>query len=491
MTKGLREPEGAASAKEESSSRNGNPGVEPLGDEGPRGRESSPAPRAKSYPVISSAIPAPSRAHNVLMVLMRADARRPPTSAAFCRLHRSGTCRSCPHQDMPLNLQLSRKQQRVAQMLAAAPNPVPADAWLPPVASAPERFRNKAKMVVSGRAAAPVLGILGPDGGIDLRSCPLHMSAIEDALPVLSRAVSRLGIGPYDVDARRGELKHLLITASPDGDLMVRWVLRSHRHVEQLRDALPELRRELPTLAVMSANIQPVHQAIIEGEEEIILTDDVPWGDRLLMRLRLPELGVSGSGADGTEAGRTGRAGRAAGSELLLFLPTRSFFQTNTGVAERLYATAAHWAQDLDRQAEVWDLFCGVGGFALALAGSGRLVRGVEVSAPAIRGARESAALMGLSSQNVRFETGDARILDPGGGASPDLLVVNPPRRGIGAELAKRIESSETARVLYSSCNPVSLAADLEAMPSLRVRRAQLFDMFPHTDHAEVLVELA
>ena len=425
------------------------------------------------------------------MVLMRADALRPPTSAAFCRLHRSGTCRSCPHQDMPLDLQLTRKQQRVAQMLAAAPNPVPADAWLPPVASAPERFRNKAKMVVSGRAAAPLLGILGPDGGIDLRSCPLHMSAIEDALPVLSRAVSRLGIGPYDVDARRGELKHLLVTASPDGDLMVRWVLRSHRHVEQLHDALPELRRELPTLAVMSVNIQPVHQAVIEGEEEIILTDDVPWGDRLLMRLRLPELGVSGSGADGTEAGRTGRAGRAAGSELLLFLPTRSFFQTNTGVAERLYATAAHWAQDLDRQAEVWDLFCGVGGFALALAGSGRLVRGVEVSAPAIRGARESAALMGLSSQNVRFETGDARILDPGGGASPDLLVVNPPRRGIGAELAKRIESSETARVLYSSCNPVSLAADLEAMPSLRVRRAQLFDMFPHTDHAEVLVELA
>ena len=425
------------------------------------------------------------------MVLMRAAARRPPTSAAFCRLHRSGTCRSCPHQDMPLDLQLSRKQQRVAQMLAAAPNPVPADAWLPPVASAPERFRNKAKMVVSGRAAAPVLGILGPDGGIDLRSCPLHMSAIEDALPALSRAVSRLGIGPYDVDARRGELKHLLVTASPDSDLMVRWVLRSHRHVEQLRGALPELRQELPTLAVMSANIQPVHQAIIEGEEEIILTDDVPWGDRLLMRLRLPELVGSGSAPDGISAGRTGGADQAAGSELLLFLPTRSFFQTNTGVAERLYATAAHWAQDLGRQAEVWDLFCGVGGFALALARPGRRVLGVEVSEPAIRGARESAALMGLSSRDVRFESGDARILTPGAGAVPDLLVVNPPRRGIGAELAKRIESSETARVLYSSCNPVSLAADLEAMPSLRVRRAQLFDMFPHTDHAEVLVELA
>ena len=97
---------------------------------------------------------------------------------------------------------------------------------------------------------------------------------------------------------------------------------------------------------------------------------------------------------------------------------------------------------------------------------------------------------MGLSAGQVRFEAGDARVLDPGRGAAPDLLVVNPPRRGIGAELAGRIEASGVRRVLYSSCNPQSLARDLGAMPSLGARRARLFDMFPHTDHAEVLVEL-
>ena len=220
---------------------------------------------------------------------MRAGTHHPPTSAAFCPLHSSGTCRSCPHQDVPLDLQLHRKQQRVAALLASAARPVPDGAWLAPVASAPTRFRNKAKMVVSGRAASPILGVLGPDGGIDLRECPLHVSEIEAALPALARTVSRLGLGPYDVRARRGELKHILVTASPDGDLMVRWVLRSHRHVERLRSALPGLREALPTLAVMSVNIQPVHQAIIEGEEELILTEDIPWGDRLLMRLRLPE----------------------------------------------------------------------------------------------------------------------------------------------------------------------------------------------------------
>ena len=441
---------------------------------------------------------------------MRAGSRPQPPSAAFCPLHRSGSCRSCPHQDLPLADQLARKHARVASVLARAR--VPDGVWLDPVASAPSRFRNKAKMVVCGTASAPVLGILGPDGrGVDLRRCPLHLREIERALPVLARAVARLRIRPYDVAARRGELKHVLVTASPDGDLMVRWVLRSDRHEAALRAELPRLREELGTLAVMSVNLQPVHQAIIEGEEERLLTDDSPDGDRLLMRLRLGDDGMRR--ADAGRAGRPGHTGRpgrggpgATGAgrpgpngrsrELPLLLPTRSFFQTNTAVAEALYTTAAAWAADLGEGAEVWDLFCGVGGFALALAGAdkgadgGRRVLGVEVSAPAIAGARRAAALMGLSAGRVRFEAGDARVLDPGRGAAPDLLVVNPPRRGIGAGLAGRIEASGVRRVLYSSCNPQSLARDLGAMPSLSVRRARLFDMFPHTDHAEVLVEL-
>ena len=233
-----------------------------------------------------------------------------------------------------------------------------------------------------------------------------------------------------------------------------------------------------------------MHQAVIEGEKEIVLTDE-PGGDRLLMRLVLP-------GAQRAADGEGALTGRSAGArvvvELPLLLPTRSFFQTNTGVAERLYATARAWADDvpaaLPRPAEVWDLFCGVGGFALALARPGRRVLGVEISAPAIAGARDAAALMGLEPAAARFETGDARVLAPGTGVTPDLLVVNPPRRGIGADLAGRIEESGVPRVLYSSCNPASLAADLACMPSLRARRARLFDMFPHTDHAEVLVEL-
>ncbi|QPL05602.1 methyltransferase domain-containing protein [Actinomyces respiraculi] len=428
-----------------------------------------PGPRASSCHARHADIPPPRKGRPGIT-------DNGPVTAAFCPLHVSGACRSCPHQDSPVAEQLAAKQARVAATLTAVPD----DAWLTPVPSAPMRFRNKAKMAVSGTSTHPVLGILGPDGvGTDLRDCPLHVEEIERALPVLARTITRLGLEPYDVAGRRGELKHLLVTASPDGDLMVRWVLRSHRHLPALCADLPRLRRELETLAVMSANIQPVHQAVIEGKEEVLLTQE-PGADHVLMRLHLPD-------ADGP------------GRELPLLLPTRSFFQTNTAVAEHLYATASAWAGDVTpiragEPVRVWDLFCGVGGFALALAAAGRRVHGVEISAPAIEGARAAAALMGLSEQDVSFEAGDARVLDPAGaqalGGVPDLLVVNPPRRGIGADLAGRIAASGIRRVLYSSCHPESLARDLSLMAPLRVRRAQVFDMFPHTDHTEVLVDL-
>ena len=430
----------------------------------------------------------------------------------LCQLHDASLCRSCPNLDLPLAQQLQLKQSAVQATLAGQ---VETAAWLEPFASAPSHFRNKAKLAVSGTIHAPVLGLVDRfDNGTDLTSCPLHVNEIKAALAPLTRAITRMGLHPYSIVKRRGELKHVLITASANGQLMVRFVLRSTAQLPAIRKGAPRLQSELPGLRVLSVNIQPRPAAILEGEREIILSQD----STLDMPLYLPELGVDGVVVNNKK------------SVLPLVLPPQSFFQTNSDVAAGLYAQARAWARDyagggvltgaeaeregaggqagaltgepgaggaysdaIQSSQSIWDLYCGVGGFALALAQPGAQVLGVEVSAPAIDGARAAAAQLSLTSPQVRFEAGDASVLDASGQVyghdKPDLLVVNPPRRGIG-ELAASIEDSGIQRVLYSSCNPASLAKDLEVMSSYRVRRARLFDMFPHTNHAEVLVEL-
>ena len=415
----------------------------------------------------------------------------------LCQLHDASLCRSCPNLDLPLAQQLQLKQSAVQATLAGQ---VETAAWLEPFASAPSHFRNKAKLAVSGTTHAPVLGLVDRfDNGTDLTSCPLHVNEIKAALAPLTRAITRMGLQPYSIVKRRGELKHVLITASANGQLMVRFVLRSTAQLPAIRKGAPRLQSELPGLRVLSVNIQPRPAAILEGEREIILSQD----STLDMPLYLPELGADGVVVNNKK------------SVLPLVLPPQSFFQTNSDVAAGLYAQARAWARDYaggqagvltgepgaggahpdatQSSQSIWDLYCGVGGFALALAQPGAQVLGVEVSAPAIDGARAAAARLGLTSPQVRFEAGDASVLDASGQVyghdKPDLLVVNPPRRGIG-ELAASIEGSGIKRVLYSSCNPASLAKDLEVMSRYRVRRARLFDMFPHTNHAEVLVEL-
>ena len=371
----------------------------------------------------------------------------------LCAYHDSGRCRSCTLLGWPYERQLAEKQRSVEGLLADHP----AIGWLAAARSAQLGFRNKAKMVVTGTVEEPALGILRPDGtGVDLRECPLHTPGIAEALPVLAELVTRARLRPYDVGARAGELKHLLVTESPDGELMVRFVLRSTEAEARIRKHLPALQQRLPGLRVASLNIQPAHKAVLEGEREIPLT-----GERTL-RMRV-------NGID-------------------LQLRPQSFFQTNTAMAATLYRDARDWVAEVD-PASVWDLYCGVGGFALHLAGPGRRVTGVEVSAEAVASAAATRDEAGLDG--VDLVAGDATAYARGSDAAPDLVVVNPPRRGLGPELSGWLEeSAATTHVVYSSCNAQSLARDLAAMPSLVPVRARLLDMFPNTGHYEVLTLL-
>jgi 23S rRNA (uracil747-C5)-methyltransferase len=373
----------------------------------------------------------------------------------ICPHHDADRCRSCTLITQPYPEQLAGKERLCRDLLA----PVGGDGivWEPPVASAPSGFRNKAKMAVGGTVDAPTLGILDGGGvGVDLQDCALYPADLQAAFGPVAEFVTLARLVPYDLATRRGELKYVLVTRSPDGELMIRFVLRSTEALSRVRKHLPVLLAALPQAVVVSVNLLPEHKAVVEGAEEVVLTE------RATLRMRV--------------------------NEVDLHLRPQSFFQTNTEVAAALYRQGRDWvAQAAPRS--VWDLYCGVGGFALHLAGPDRTVTGIETSVEAIASAEQTRQEAGLAG--VRFAAGDATAFALGAAEVPDAVVVNPPRRGIGEPLARWLEGSGVRTVLYSSCHAGSLARDLAAMPSLRPRRAQVLDMFPQTGHYEVLVLLS
>ncbi|WP_312046441.1 23S rRNA (uracil(747)-C(5))-methyltransferase RlmC [Erwinia sp.] len=370
-----------------------------------------------------------------------------------CALYDADRCRSCQWLDRPYPQQLDRKQSQLQQLLSAQT----VGEWLPPVTSAQQGFRNKAKMVVSGSVERPLLGIVHPDGTpIDLCDCPLYPDSFAAVFAQLKPFIARAGLTPYNVARKRGELKFILLTESrQSGELMLRFVLRSKEKLAQLTKALPVLQTQLPQLSVISANIQPVHMAILEGEEEIPLTENQALAEQL--------------------------------NDVPLWIRPQSFFQTNPSVAASLYATARAWVSELGVKS-MWDLFCGVGGFGLHCATPEMTLTGIEISAEAIACAKRSAEQMGL--EKVSFAALDSTAFATGEGSTPDLVLVNPPRRGIGAALCDYLSRMAPPFILYSSCNAQSMADDIIRLSEYSIVKVQLFDMFPHTAHSEVLTLL-
>lgn len=371
------------------------------------------------------------------------------TLAIPCADYAAGRCRSCDRLTLPHAAQLDAKDAEARELL----DPAGRAEWRAPVAGRIAGFRNKAKFAVSGRLEAPRLGL--PDG-TDLGDCPLYPAPIREALPALRRLIAEARLPPYDIAARRGELKYLLLSVdSAEQHLMLRLVLRSTEAVPRIRKALPALLTALPALRVVSVNLQPEPKAILEGPTEILLSE----ADQL-------PLSVNG---------------------IRLQLTPQAFFQTHPDVAAALYANARDWVAELAAPiGRAADLYCGIGGFALHLAAQVGEMIGIERSAVAVASASASAAAMGL--RRTRFLAGDVDTLLAALDPVPELLVVNPPRRGLDAGLRGWIAARRPRWLLYSSCNPATLARDLRELPDYRLRRAQVHDMFPHTGHYELLV---
>ncbi len=364
-----------------------------------------------------------------------------------CSHFQKGDCHSCTLIELPYPQQLKLKRTRLEQALFSfAPLPT-----LKVIPSPQTGFRNKAKMVAS---STPItLGLLE---GVELITCPLYTPSMQRALATIQSWLRELDIRAYDLKTQKGELKYVLLSeSSHQGALMLRFVLRSHGIVSRLRRGLASLQQELPSLQCVSVNIQSEHKAVVEGSEELFLSEQRRIEERM--------------------------------GDISLFIRPKTFFQTNTAVTAKLYQTAASWIDQVEAKS-VWDLFCGVGGFALHCAKNGREVLGIELEHEAIGAARDAAAKLGISQ--LRFEAMDIASFSVEASKRPDCLIVNPPRRGLGSALCQWLQRLRPPVILYSSCNIDTLAKDLEMLSNYRIEKLELFDMFPHTEHFETLLML-
>jgi 23S rRNA (uracil1939-C5)-methyltransferase len=165
-----------------------------------------------------------------------------------------------------------------------------------------------------------------------------------------------------------------------------------------------------------------------------------------------------------------------------------AFLQTNTEMAERLYSLAREYA-GLGGTENVLDLYCGTGTIALALAREAGMVWGLEISEEAVACAIENAELNGIA--NARFFAGNVgqtleELVEESG--PPDVVVVDPPRAGLAGKALRRTGALGAGRIVYVSCNPTTLASDLQVLRDefgYELRRCRPVDMFPHTPHVE------
>lgn len=438
-----------------------------------------------------------------------------------CNYYSNYTCHSCSTIETDYSDQISSKEHHLDGLIDANLNYTPT--LFTTVHSRPWHFRNKAKMIVSGNSRRPIIGIIKQDDNghkgrgnnpldraiqsrryhqqqfsnqtafgagagssrrndqpelfnhkkftssdpfkvHEILNCPLHGQILNKLIKALKYFISKHQIYPYNIAKRSGELKALILFASEynENEMYLRFVLRSKNEVDKIKNAIPELIEQFPTLKVITANIQPVAHAILEGDEEIFLTEEKFVKDKI-----------------GTYN---------------FNLSPGAFYQTNSRVAHRLYEATQKIVDFIDPDT-LWDMYCGVGAFSIFCADSVReKIVAVEAAHSSIECAKLNQAEhdMGSKIDFIRSYVEDF-LRDRIDSRNPDVMIVNPPRKGLSNDTISLLltRKNKIRDIIYSSCNAESLFRDIRDLEQFyRVKSLQIFDMFPHTHHYETLAYL-
>lgn len=372
----------------------------------------------------------------------------PDRTAPFCCVFEA--CGGCTLQHLNYDQQLAFKARhikecfkRIGGIEIMLPHVMPADNV--------RDYRNKASFpvaAVDGRAQA---GFFAPHSHrLIATDCPIQKQAINDIKNKVIQWANDNKIKPYDEEAHAGLLRHVVARQSSNGELMAGVVLRDWTDTKKLERAL-----EGSAHSIIVNRNEKKQNAILGSQSRTV------------------------SGNDYIEETYDG---------LIFHAGLTSFLQVNHEQSQKLYKIALEFAQ-ITKDDTVFDLFCGIGTISLLAARQAKTVLGIEYVQEAVINAEENARMNNIG--NAFFLAGDAsEIIDEGirKYGQPDIVILDPPRKGCDAPLIKKITEATPRRIVYVSCNPSTLARDAALFEGYQVEKVMGVDMFPHTTHVETCV---
>lgn len=406
----------------------------------------------------------------------------------FCR--NFGLCGGCKWQHLRYDEQLKQKQAQVRDHLERI-GKIALPESEPILGAEPNRFyRNKLEFTFSTKrwlsaeevAQGETLDSSGREGlgfhlagkfdkVLDLDRCYLQPEPSDAIRLFVKRRAQELGLPFYDIRARQGYMRNIMLRNTQQGEFMLVVVIGAEP-TSAFKTLMHSVAEEFPCIvSLMYAVNTKLNDSM--ADLDMRLFSGKPY---VTMRMS---------------------AYREEDPDLLFRVGPKSFYQTNTGQASRLYRLAAEFAGIRPTEV-VYDLYTGTGTIANYVARMAAKVVGIEYVEDAVRDARTNSLLNSIS--NTEFFAGDmARVFTPEFvrmHGIPDVIITDPPREGMHEKVVDclmddSIFQGKLSRIVYVSCNSATQARDLQRMDAkYRVVRHRAVDMFPHTDHVESVVLL-
>lgn len=373
-----------------------------------------------------------------------------------------GACGGCVWQHLDGDAQLVEKGRHVAAALADVPAIAAGEVVIEPVVASPRPlgYRNKGKYVVGVARGRLILGAYAPRTHrlVDTAGCRVVAPVIDDVARATGDAAAAAGLVAYDERAAAGELRYVIVRADATAGALVVLVVTSAARADALAAAASTIAAHPAVRGVVAMRNDRTDGAIVTPDVRVL-------------------------------------AGQGALVEDLAGCPVEvgagEFLQVNRDQSRAIYERVAALALDGLRADGVIavDLYSGLGGIALTLARRGALVHAIEIDAGATAALARAAAAGGLGAR-VRVHTGDASEVERAGLVA-DVVVVNPPRKGLSAATRAALLALAPARIVYVSCGPDALGRDLVALsPAYRPDTVAPYDLMPGTPQVETLVRL-